>query len=44
MENSLKVVGRLEGDLGSKAGAGSQARGDDVPKELEPVGMRRGGH
>lgn len=37
-------MGRLEIERGSKAGAGSQARGEDDLKELELVGMRRGGH
>ena len=37
-------MGRLDVKPGSKAVVGSQARGDDGLEELEPVGMKRGGH
>lgn len=41
---SVWKTGRLAVKPGSKAVVGSQASGDDGLEELEPVGMKRGGH
>ena len=39
MESGLEM-GRLEKEPGSKVVVGSQARGDDDPKELQSMGMK----